>query len=365
MIDSKTTVLCSGVALGVYIPAMLVDNKLKNNRVPTDVVVLENLLKDEKISRIRDNKKAFHNNFRFALTGQKMATDLLPSCDNKKINAMLDGWENEDRRNFIVFSGFWMPVIVEYAKRLEGKRLNIDIIHMDADISASWKNFAEESSMHNYIWLFRWYEKKLDYKIPVNNEQPVLWGDRNGRLVVHGGGWGMGTYQTVIPELENEGFLMDIVAYDVAEASGNEESGNRYFMIDPSWSPWMKNAAGFHEFPPFCEIKKGESPAFRNKPEHHELYDVISVSSAVVSKPGGATLLDSLSSATPLVMLDPFGDYEKKNAELWEYLGFGIYYEEWKESGFSLERLSRIHANLLNAGCGADYISDYIIRNSG
>ncbi len=359
----KTTILCSGVALGVYIPAILVEYKLRNNGIPTDIVVIENLLKDEKISRIADNKKIFHKNFRIALTGQKMATDLFPVCDTRKINDLFELWINENRRNFIIFSGFWMSIVSEYMKRLGDEKLNIDIIHMDAAISASWKHFSEESLMHNNIWLFSGESKKLNYEISVSEDEPIPFRSRNNRYVIHGGGWGMGTYQGVIPELEENHLHLDIVAYDIEETLEGTGKDNRYYMIDPGWSPWLKNINNRHEFPPFGEIKKNEEPVFMNREEYHELYDVIRRSNAIISKPGGATLLDSLSSATPLIMLDPFGDYEKNNAELWECLEFGIPYEKWKADGYSFERLELIHNNLLKRRDTHDYVEDYIKRN--
>lgn len=353
------TILCSGVALGVYIPAILTDYQLKKKGFRTEVVVLENLLLDEKKTKIKDNKKAFHQSFRVALAGQKLARDLMPLMDMDYVNEMLNRWALENRRNFIVFSGFWMSVIQEYLKRIEPENANVDIVHMDADISASWKQFKEAGKAFNNIWLFSCEERRLIYEIPVSEEKPLNFKERDDRFVVHGGGWGMGTYQSKIPELDAMGMNLDIVAYDYSETIGIKK-GNRTFMIDPQWAPWLKNKDGLHEFPLFGEVVEGKKPTFKNKPEHHEFYDVISLSKGIVSKPGGATMLDSLSSATPMIMLEPFGDYEQKNSELWSYLGFGISYDKWKETGFSIEILEKLHNNLLNTrGTLKNYVSSY------
>lgn|GEM_PF-355575 len=365
MSKETVTILCSGVALGVYIPAVLIDYQLKKHGIKTEVVVLENLLADDKKVKINENKKAFHKNFRLALTGQKLARDLYPTCSQEKINALFTQWNNDSRRYFIVFSGFWMSFLNEYFKKSKINYLNIDIIHMDADISASWKLFTEDSKIYNNIWLYSWQQKKLLYELPVTSNNPFLYNDRPDRFVIHGGGWGMGTYQSKIPELLENKLNLDIIAYDINEANDDNEN-TRYFMIDPDWTPWIKNENNNHEFPLFGEIKKNNKTIYKNKNEYHELFDVISKSKAIISKPGGATLLDSLQSATPIIMLDPFGDYEQKNADLWKYLGFGIYYDEWKKSGFSINILEELHKNLLKTrGTLINYPLDYINKNPG
>lgn len=75
-----------------------------------------------------------------------------------------------------------------------------------------------------------------------------------------------------------------------------------------------------------------------------------------MSKPGGGTLVDSLSAAAPLVYLEPFGDHERANALLWERLGFGIAYDRWAASGFARSALETLHHNLLRHALS---LSDY------
>ncbi len=68
-----------------------------------------------------------------------------------------------------------------------------------------------------------------------------------------------------------------------------------------------------------------------------------------MSKPGGGTLLDSLWSATPAVLLEPFGAHEQRNADLWIQLGYGISFEDWQNQGFAPEVLQELHEALLKA----------------
>jgi hypothetical protein len=165
--------------------------------------------------------------------------------------------------------------------------------------------------------------------------------------VIHGGGWSLGTYQSKIPELEEKGILLDIIAHELVQAT-QKKAGNRYFMVDPDWDPWHKNKNNQHEFPPFAEIKDLEQPEFKNREEYHELYDIISQSKAIVSKAGGGTLIDSLASATPIILLEAYGYAEQRNAEIWEYLGYGIPYQKWQEMDYNFDILHQLHQNLLN-----------------
>jgi UDP-N-acetylglucosamine:LPS N-acetylglucosamine transferase len=83
---------------------------------------------------------------------------------------------------------------------------------------------------------------------------------------------------------------------------------------------------------------------------------VIRRSKAIVSKPGGGTLIDSLSSATPVILLEPYGNAEEKNGELWRHLGFGVPFATWQASGYDEATLARLHASLLRAHRqGTDY----------
>ena len=105
------TILCSGVALGVYVPALLVNHQLRARGAATEVVVLESLFTAEKQARILQNKAAFHRDFAVAKMGQRMARDVRPNLDAQRVERLYQGWVAEERRLFIVFSGFWMPLL--------------------------------------------------------------------------------------------------------------------------------------------------------------------------------------------------------------------------------------------------------------
>jgi hypothetical protein len=185
------------------------------------------------------------------------------------------------------------------------------------------------------------------HEIHITDSPPLPFSARDDRLVVHGGGWGIGTYQSRAEELARAQLALDLVIHDKNEAIFHDR-GDRCFQMDPDWHPWVRNAEGRLEFPPLGEVTKSRETSYRRNPPYHELHDVIRRSKAIVSKPGGCTLIDSLSSATPVVLLEPYGAAEESNGLLWQHLGFGISYADWKQAGFDPSSLHRLHSNLLS-----------------
>ncbi len=88
-------ILCSGVALGVYIPGLIVNYQLKEMGYYTEVVVLESLLLKGKQQNIPNTKLAFHRDFSVALMGQKLAGTIVPSIDADLVSALLTTWKYE------------------------------------------------------------------------------------------------------------------------------------------------------------------------------------------------------------------------------------------------------------------------------
>lgn len=346
----EMTILCSGFGLGLYIPGLLLSKRLNECGIPAEVNVFESLVAEDKREKVLKSKKSYHKSFAVALMSTRMQLDMRQSIDAELVRQQLDEWEQEGRRNFIVLSGHWLHVLDEYKDRIAPEKINADILYVDCGLPPSWQSIKsmkpDYNKDSNELWLFDYENLNIQYQIPVTDKPVIPYLCRENRFLIHGGGWGMGTYQKKIPELEKAGISLDIVAYDIAEAVENK-NGNRYFMIDPTWSAWNKNKAGLYEFPPFSEVKYGEVPDYINKDEYHYLFDVTRKAKAIIGKPGAGTLMDSLGAATPMIMLEPFGEHEKKNAELWEKEGFGISYDRWKEEEYSTKILEILHSNLL------------------
>ena len=356
------TILTSAVGLGIYVPALLIERQLRRLEVDAEVEVLESYFTPEKRRSHLAQKSAHHSNFALALLAHRMAGDVQDCLDPQQVPSLLSRWAEQGRVNFIVWSGFWLPLLDQYRVLVGNRALSVDSCRIDAELSASFKPHQGHRPDENEIWLWNGELQKLLHHIPVTAQVPLPFGERDKRLVVHGGGWGIGTFQTRALELGESGFALDVVVHDLSEAKQKRQS-DRCFMVDPSWHPWTRNAEGRHEFPPMGEVPSYGATIFRNEGECHEFYRVIRRSQAIISKPGGGTLIDSLSSATPLILLEPYGYAEQRNAEVWEHLGFGISYAAWKQAGYSSAVLEGLHRNLL-AGKSAspDYTREYAQR---
>jgi len=133
-----------------------------------------------------------------------------------------------------------------------------------------------------------------------------------------------------------------------------------YYLLDPQWDPWHTDAAGHHQFPRFGPLPGQaadiEQPAqktlqqtLQQTRDYHTSFDLVRRCRAMLSKPGGGTLLDALAAATPLVFLDSFGQHEADNAKLWQQLGFALPFAKWQATDFDQEPLERCHNKLQQA----------------
>jgi hypothetical protein len=322
-------ILTSGVALGVHVPGLLLADRLREKGVPVGVSVLERLLPAQKLATTATMKFAFHRDFRVALAGQRMAGSPADSVEPAAVEALFADWRSRGVDRVVVFSGFWLPILAGYD-------CAVDVCHVDSVASPSFIKTVTDLDLR-HVWLADADAGTIPCSIPVSHDSPVPWADREQRVFLHGGGWGMGTYRDRIGELLGHGLQLDVIAYEGRDLTAE---GVRYFMVDPEWHPWLDNG-----YPPFGEVGAG----FARSVGHHGSFDLTRAALATVSKPGGGTLLDSLWSATPAVLLEPFGAHEQRNADLWCALGFGLPFDTWRASGFDPELLRPLHEALLKA----------------
>jgi hypothetical protein len=334
------SILTSGIGLGVYIPALLIERQMRAMGAAVEVETLESYYTPDGQQRHLRHKQAYHESFDLALLAHRMARGVEGSLDQPKLDDLLAGWAAQGRTDFVVCSGFWLPLLERYKKRF-GARLR-DCCHIDAVVSASFRAYPELARDATQIWLLDWQERKTLFEISVNDQPPLPFRERDHRLVVHGGGWGLGGYRAAYQSLADTSWAFDIVVHDPAEVDRSRPT-DRYFTVDPGWRTWQRGARG-HTFPPLAEVG---APNREETSNDHALFALIRRSKAIVSKPGGGTLLDSLSSATPVILLAPYGYAEERNGALWEHLGFGIPFAKWRATGASESVLAELHDNLL------------------
>lgn len=346
MNSSPVTLLASGNSLGAYIPAIHLYTYLQGRNVCTDVHVLENLYHKEVRLKIRSTKEAFHADFSVARMGHKLAKPVDSSLDEEAVLRLLHGWKQAGVFRFVVFTGFWIPILERYKQEVDDS-LDIQLIRLDAWDTPSFKVHKQLYPGYDNVWLYESSKLSPSSYIASDEVEPLPYAQRAGRILIHGGGWGIGTYASTISELRRLGYGLDVIVYDPSEV--DEDDGiTRYFGTKPSWDPWSRNTLGRHTFPPMVRyVRKGG--ILREFPfEDYSAYtDLMRNCAAIISKPGGATLNDSLSHGIPFVMLEPFGDHELHNSAYWESCGFGIQFAEWKARGFSKHHLERIYRRLL------------------
>jgi len=349
-VKRTVVVLCSGFGLGFYIPGLLISEKLRRLGIPTEVQVFETLLPPSKIQMVEKNRQAYHQSFRVALASQKVPGDTRESVDPSAVESLLTSWQEADTRHFICLSGHWVHILDLYRERIPDGQIQADLLYLDADLSPSWKWLRKLKPEYargcREVRLYDHARLEVLYSIDMNVDAPLPYSSRTKRLVVHGGGWGIGTFEQRIPQIENAGHEIDVVCYTKSEAA-TTSSARRYFMDDPSWRTWHRNDAGELTFPPFGSIDSSDEPIFTPQAKCHGLHRIIRGAQAIVSKPGAGTLIDSFGSATPLIMLEPFGPHEERNARVWLACRFGVPYHVWSEAGYPTSMLEELHLNLL------------------
>ncbi|GIJ76656.1 hypothetical protein SAMN05443287_108171 [Micromonospora phaseoli] len=344
--------LTSGATLGTHVPALILAGRLRTLGIDVHVEVFERLLRPDELDKLRAAKVTFRSNFKLAVAAQRMVRDQLPALDEAAVGELLRRWRAVDVDHLVIFSGFWVPVVERY-EASTARAPRVDVCHLDAASTASFNLFRARTERYRHVWMFDAERGTAPTSIRVTDEQPVPWQRREPRLLAHGGGWGLGTYRTHAAEFAQAGLLVDVVAHDPADVAGLP-AGCRTFMIDPTWEAWQDDG-----FPPFGEVGPDGTVEYRRGRSYHDSFDLARQSVAMLCKTGGGTLIDSLWSATPIVLLAPFGAHEQVNADLWRRLGYGVTEEEWRRSGYSLDLLETLHRNLLAARDGvADYATE-------
>ncbi|MCY9532550.1 hypothetical protein M5X04_24915 [Paenibacillus alvei] len=366
---SPITILTSGNSLGAYVPGIRLVEQLRRRGIPAEAEVLERLFPEETRRNMIRTKQLFHNSFEAAKMGTRMARDIGLTLDEGAVANLLQRWRDEGRSAFLAVTGFWIPVLQRYEKMMHPEPIRAEFLRLDTVDTPSYRPYEDVYPRYRHHWLYRLGREgtsELYAKLTMSDADFVPYPERERRIVVHGGGWGIGTYRSKIANIQRY-YSLAIVAYHSEEVL-DALPCDRIYMSDPNWHPWLEESLSYDQtmqaaqttqttltnlsnqidtaYPPMAEWKRNEPLTYERGTNGPLLYEVIRNSLAIVSKPGGGTLIDSLSSATPLIFLEPFGEHERANAELWEELGFGISYDRWLEADCSWEMLYELHCNL-------------------
>jgi hypothetical protein len=355
----QISILCAGFGLGLYVPGLLLRTKLERLGLHAETEVFEELLPADILRRVEANRKACHSDFKVALAAQKIPGDMRSLWDPILVEHLLERWTTEDRRRFIVLSGYWVYVLDLYRKKRLGVEMDIDLLYIDADLAPSWvqqrKNQPEYEQEFRAVRLYNRFNHTVCFGIDANMGRPVPYEERTVGLVVHGGGWGIGTYKEKLTVLRRSGHDIASVCYSEDEMQ-EEAKGSRY-MDAPAWRTWHRGEDNRHQFPPFAETSSPQGQLqFHSQTMCHGLHRIVRQARAIVSKPGAGTLIDSLAAATPLLLLEPFGPYEAANAAVWVKNGLGLPFVDWANAGYPVSTLHEIHGRLLHL---RSHVRDY------
>ncbi|MFT2015307.1 hypothetical protein ACMA1D_05580 [Streptomyces sp. 796.1] len=404
-------VLTSGVALGAHVPGVRLAQRLRERGADVVVDVLERWLPADRLAAVVDSRRRFQRNLRFAVAAQGLATDPVDDLTPEAVAALEAHWTEQEVDTFVVFSGFWLRLLDSYLTRRPTRTI---ACHVDAVISPSYRRAGRYAPGAEHVWLAR-ADGTLPWTIPVDPRPPLPWAARGDRLLVHGGGWAIGSYRDRARQLTDAALPLDLI---VPQASAAID-GARCFTLDPDWHPWHDDglppllpvptntaspghtgtsagaAASPHTGPSTIAatspstgtpttpprtatpadaatpatstaptVPGGAAPAGPGTQGRHLPYELARSARAIVSKPGGGTLLDSLWTATPLVLLEPAGSHEAANGKLWRQLGFALSYDEWSACGFAPERLEPLHRALLGAARPRNLLDALLTRET-
>lgn len=126
--NRKITILGSGIALGVYVPALRLRDYLINKKYEVEVIILEELFTPIEKKKLLTNKQIFHSSFRIAKKAHQIAADMTRICDTNLVERLFNTWEKENQDKFVIVSGYWGELILEFQNRVSYK-LYVDCIH--------------------------------------------------------------------------------------------------------------------------------------------------------------------------------------------------------------------------------------------
>ncbi|GEM62227.1 hypothetical protein SF1_02090 [Sphingobacterium faecium NBRC 15299] len=356
------TILNAGPGMGFYIPGIIMHRQLKSAGIDSCVHVFERFYQQQKKDIIPQIKSTFQENFSIALLAHKLARNPQDALDDQAVGELLALWVKEQRRHFVVFSGFWLPILQRYRELIHPIELQIDCCHLDADYSVSWKMHMDIHAGMNNKWFHHWEEQAINYHIDVDNGMPLPFEERTNNLLIHGGGWGLGDFEKQAARLFDTQYNLSMVAYGNRDFK-KEDARIHFYHLSSEWNIWDTDENGEHGFPPLYDVDRDHDYTQHrlNDAPYSPLYQIAKSSKAIICKPGAGTLIDSLSAATPLIILEPYGKSEDKNGLLWKHHGLGMSFDDWAAGGFSHEALERMHVNLLAMRAKSqNYIQLYI-----
>ncbi len=338
-------ILTSVMGLGTYVPALLLEDCFLRKGMSCQVQLIESFLKEEKIVKFLKNKEEYHKNFKAAKLGHKLAERQLGGLiDDQEKKTIFEDWNESGVTLFVVMSGNWMETLLEYVDMGKIEPQSICAVHMDVGATPSWCKYMDIPGLKNIsVYDENTVQCMLEYPKKFLKTRNVYEEPAKSHIYIHGGGWGMGTYQERHKEFhEILPYKVKTTIHSLKEAEEND--GWDYYLLDSKWMPWKSDNNDL--YPPIGKVTSNGVKALPNG-LHQGMYSLYEDCCGIISKAGGGTLMDSLITGTPLVFIEPIAMHEQRNQDLWIKLKFGITYEDWKQNDFSIDMLKEIYNNII------------------
>ncbi|UXI00494.1 hypothetical protein [Photobacterium sp. TY1-4] len=356
MTSGTIAILTASSGLGSFVPAVALSKWFQRQQRSVRFYALEQLYTPQALVRLEKTKAQCRRSLRTALLTQRWLShspgSIRKAIDADKWQAFKAQWQHCPPEHVFLFSGFWLSFISEL-QAAQGARTTGENqpvyhgVHVDVTTSLSWQPGEIGGLKHHHL-LAEGDEQFLVPPPPV-----VDWAQRESRVAVHGGGWDIGDLDACIAMLRSRYTLL-LGQSSLADADADADAENWQLLTEPDWLPWQHGCVAGGQYPAQTllgqtETRTGEQSRAINArcPDEPPFQQLLSRCRALITKPGGASLIDSMATATPLVLLPPFGDYEAANGRAWISRGFALSFDDWKAQGFAQAPLYRCHQALL------------------
>lgn len=329
-------ILTSARGLGPYIAAVLLASSLREAGLSASVELLEDNYNDAELRRLEADIQKYQANFRIA----ELAARVRAVWSSKRIQ-LSDNARRAGR--LIVLTGEWCSSIpTDLAS-------STDLVYLDRESAPSWEQARESVTRlvccgaSEVQLTFASGGRRLT--LTRRPSKSLEWQYRQRRFVLHAGGWGLGDLQAAVEVLVATCARPIELLLGSREPYSNLPANVRQYRISSCWQPWVANEEA--PFPPLYRVGEMAEQVFTGL--EHSALQLVANAHAIVAKPGGMTLAESLMTATPVLFLPPFGEHERANAEEWVENGFGMYLTDWTSIPEGVDHLYRMHMNLVDA----------------
>lgn len=331
--NGTVAILSSRLGFGQYIPSLLLLQQLKTAGINATLHFVEDGYAADKKATFEQTKAAFNGNPHLAKVAARLQLNKAGLIDPAVKASWLTGWQTAQCTSFLCFSGYWAEVLLAYA---DVRDIDISCIIMDAAPSPVWDPLFNDARVQVTRYpLFELHTGSFHYKLGIPQPLPILpLEERPAQVLAHGGGWAI--FQPVqLSAIHHAGLQVNCIVNDAKDATA---PGIHYLLNLPP-------KAEERQFPGLESLH--DHTRF-TATDHHPALDWMAASRAVISKPGGMTVLDALITATPLVFLQSIGSHEQANRSLCLQLGIGMDWEDWAATGYALTPLLQMHNILLD-----------------